>query len=347
MIRYRVVSLSLILSAMVVAGCDRQEGPTSAPSKREVVVYAALDRELTEPILNEFSRVTGIRVLAQYDVESTKTVGLANRIRAEAPRPRCDVFWNNEILNTLLLKKEGVLSPCQPAEAKNYAPQWKDPEGYWYAFAARARIILVNTRLVPDGVRPSSIQDLADPEFKGRTAIAKPLFGTTASHIACLFAALGPEKATQYLDALKRNEVQVHGGNKGCAEAVAAGTAAFGLTDTDDAMAELDAGKPVRIVYPDSGPDGIGTLFLPNTLSVIKGAPHPAEAAELVNYLLSAAVENRLAEGPSAQIPLNMQAAPNPRVKGPGQVKAMAVDFAAAAAAFEQARQVVEQRFLR
>jgi len=200
---------------------------------------------------------------------------------------------------------------------------------------------------LPDQAFPRSIHDLADPRWKGRTGIAKPLFGTTASHVACLFAALGPQAVGKYLDSLKANDVQVHGGNKGCATAVADGAAAFALTDTDDAIGELEAGKPVRIVYPDSDSDGIGTLFLPNTLSVIRGAPHPAEAAELVNYLLSAAVERRLADGPSAQIPLNQTAAPNPRVKGPGQVKAMAVDFAAAAAAFEQARQAVESRFLR
>jgi len=339
----------LVMAWLLVVGmtaCDRREAGTTQPS-REVVVYTALDREFSGPILKDFEKTTGIRVRAQYDVESTKTVGLANRIRAEASRPRCDVFWNNEILNTLMLKKEGLLAPCHPPEAQNYAAAWKDPEGYWYGFAARARVILANTRLVPDEAFPRSIYDLADSRWKGRTGIAKPLFGTTASHVACLFAALGPQAAGKYLDSLKANDVQVHGGNKGCAAAVANGAAAFALTDTDDAIGELEAGKPVRIVYPDGAPDGIGTLFLPNTLSVVRGAPHPAEAAELVNYLLSAAVERRLAEGPSAQIPLNRTAAPNPRVKGPGQVKAMAVDFAAAAAAFEQARQGVELRFLR
>jgi iron(III) transport system substrate-binding protein len=340
---------ALMIVLLLIAGttaCNRRETGTAQPS-REVVVYTALDREFSEPILNDFEKATGIKVLAQYDVESTKTVGLTNRIRAEALRPRCDVFWNNEILNTLMLKKEGLLSPCHPAEAENYASRWKDPEGCWYGFAARARIIIVNTKRLPDAAFPKSIYDLADPKWKGKTGIAKPLFGTTASHIACLFAVLGADAATKYLDSLKANEVQIHGGNKGCATAVADGAAAFALTDTDDALGELEAGKPVRIVYPDSGADGMGTLFLPNTLSVIKGAPHPAEAAELVNYLLSAAVEKRLADGPSAQIPLNKTATPNPRVKGPAQIKAMPVDFAAAATAFEKAQQVVEQRFLR
>ena len=342
--RRLLVMVSAALTS--VAACGREEPGKGPPPAREVVVYTALDRAFSEPILDAFSRQTGIKVLAQYDVESTKTVGLANRIRAERDRPRCDVFWNNEILNTLALKAEDLLAPCHPSEAANYDEAWKDSQGYWYGFAARARVLLVHTELVPDASFPSSIRDLADPQWKGRTGIAKPLFGTTASHIACLFAALGPVKATQYLDSLKANDVRIYGGNKGCAEAVAAGHVAFALTDTDDAIIEVERGRPVRIVYPDSGADGMGTLFLPNTLAVIRGAPHPAEAAQLVNYLLSAEVEQKLAAGPSAQIPLNRKAALNPRIRRPGEVKAMVVNLAVAARSFPKACRVVEQRFL-
>ena len=57
--------------------------------------------------------------------------------------------------------------------------------------------------------------------------------------------------------------------------AAGSGQIAFGLTDTDDAMGEIDAGSPVVIIYPDRQPDGLGTLFIPNTLAVIKGSPIP------------------------------------------------------------------------
>jgi iron(III) transport system substrate-binding protein len=128
---------------------------------------------------------------------------------------------------------------------------------------------------------------------------------------------------------------------------VSAGTAALALTDTDDAIIELEAGKPVRIIYPDGDQDGLGTLFLPNALAIVKGAPHPAEAVQLINYLLSAEVEEKLAVGPSAQVPLSRLSKPNSRVKGPSEVKPMKVDFAAAGKAFDRAARVVEERFLK
>jgi iron(III) transport system substrate-binding protein len=310
------------------------------------VVYTALDRQFSEPILADFTAQTGIKVGSVYDTESTKTVGLANRIRAEKGRPRCDVFWNNEILNTLRLKNEGLLQPCRPTQAENYPARDRDPEGYWYGFAARARVIIVNTDLVKPEEMPSSINDFADPKWKGRTGIAKPLFGTTASHFACLFALLGRERAQELLHSFKRNDVQIAAGNRTCAEMVAAGRLAFGLTDTDDAIIEQEAGKPVAIIFPDGGDGQMGTLLLPNTLALIKDCPHPDAGLRLIDYLLSPEVEARLADGPSAQIPLHRKATKASRVCDLSDIRQMEVDFGQAADAFGDAAAFIEREFL-
>ncbi len=72
-------------------------------------------------------------------------------------------------------------------------------DGRWYGFAARARVLIVNTNLLPDLTdRPTSIMDLADPKWKDNCGIAKPLFGTTATHAAVLFAQWGDERAEKF-----------------------------------------------------------------------------------------------------------------------------------------------------
>jgi iron(III) transport system substrate-binding protein len=303
----------------------------------QVTVYAAHDREFSEPVLESYGKKTGVRVLPKFDVESTKTVGLTNLIVSEARRPRCDLFWNNEILNTLRLQNAGLLQPFEPENAADYPAQFRDPGKHWYGFAARARIILVNTSVVPEADRPRSILDLLDSKWRGRIGIAKPLFGTTASHAACLFASWGSEKAKRYYQDLKRNEAQILAGNRQVAEAVAAGQIAFGMTDTDDAMGQIENGKSVAIVYPDRKPGEIGTLFLPNTVCVIKGCPNPAPAAALAGFLLSPEVETLLANGPSAQIPLNAKTDAPARVETPRTVTAMKADFAGAASLWDEA----------
>ena len=329
----------VLLAALLFAVCRPiDEG------RRQVVVYTALDEDFSRPVFEEFTRQTGVEVLGKFDTESTKTVGLTQAIFAEATRPRCDLFWNNEIVNTLRLERAGLLVDYPTAVAANFPKQFRSPDGAWHGFAARARVLLVNTDLVPDDERPDSILDLTNIRWQGRVGIAKPLAGTTASHAACLFAAWGEQRAKDYFRSVKAN-ARVMAGNKQVARAVARGELAIGLTDTDDAMIELESLWPVAIVYPDQGPQQLGTLFIPNTLAIIRQGPHPQEAKQLVDFLLSPQVEEMLAKGPSAQIPLNLQVPIMPRVESPRTVRAMEVDFAAAAEVWDTAAMFLRDLF--
>ena len=107
----------------------------------------------------------------------------------------------------------------------------------------------------------------------------------------------------------------------------------------------IDQAHPVEIVYPDRNPDELGTLFIPNTLSVIRGCAHQDQARRLVNYLLSPPVETRLAQGPAGQVPLNSLVDVKPRVETPATVKAMKVDFSEAAEKWDAAADFIAQEF--
>jgi len=333
-----VVIVALLIDSYMNRGADRNG---------EVVVYSALDSLFSEPILRDYEQQTGVHVRPIFDAESTKTVGLTERLISEsaAGNPRCDLFWNNEILNTLRLEREGVLAAYLSPTHASYPAEYRSPEKTWHGFASRARVLIVNTDLVPVDERPTSILDLADPKWKGRVGIAKPLFGTTASHAACLFALWGEEWAKAFFRSLKENDVSIESGNKQVALRVASGQLAFGLTDTDDAMIELEAGRPVAIVYPDQQEGGVGTLFIPNTLALIKGSPNAEQAKRLVDFLLSAEIEKRLAAGASAQIPLNPEVKIPVRVETPATIRPMKIDFRAAADQWETAAQFLKEEF--
>lgn len=314
-------------------------------SEQEVVVYAALDREFSEPILKDFQASTDIQVLDKYDVESTKTVGLVSAIIQEQSRPRCDVFWNNEILHTLRLKKLGLLDVHLSPNADAFPANYRSPTGQWYGLAARARVLIVNTELVAPEASPKSIRDLNDSKWKGQVAIAKPLFGTTATHAAVLFSLWGEERATEFFQAMRQN-TEVLSSNKQVAAAVGRGQLAFGLTDTDDAIIEIDNGMPVEIVFPDQAEGELGSLFIPNSLCIIKGGPNTAHARRLVDYLLSPEVETRLASGSSAQFPVNPNVTTKSRVLPEHPIRWMEVDFDAAAESWDKAAEVLREIFV-
>jgi iron(III) transport system substrate-binding protein len=315
--------------------------------EREVVVYAALDREFSEPILDDFERASDIKVLAKYDVESTKTIGLVTALIQERNRPRCDLFWNNEILHTIRLEKLGLLEPFTFPGSDEWPQSYRSPKHTWYGLAARARVIIVNTKLVPEADRPRSIRELADPKWKNKCGLAKPLFGTTATHAAVLFAEWGDEEAKQFFGQVKGN-AQILSGNKQVALAVSSGQIAWGLTDTDDAIIEIEQHKDVAIIYPDQGEHDIGALFIPNTIMRIKGSPHSQPAGELARYIFDEenGVEKKLAEGPSAQFPLNPAVKLQPRVAPQDKpLKHMEVDFASAAEKWDAAAEYLKDTF--
>lgn len=325
-----------LLQLVACAGCWNS-------GSSEVVVYTALDREFSEPILDDVAEEAGLRVLSKFDIESTKTVGLVTAIMQEGNRPRCDVFWNNEILHTLRLKKKGLLRSFELPSAAKFPAEYRSPEGAWYGFAARARVLLVNRDLVPKDRRPNSIHDLTDPVWQGRVGIAKPLFGTTATHAAVLFSLWGTDQAQDYYRRTKEY-AKVLAGNKQVAIAVGRGQLAFGITDTDDAIIELERGYPVDIIYPDQASGQMGTLFIPNTVCLIKGSQNPKNAERLLEKILSAEVEKRLARSASAQFPLHTDVQELPRVHQPG-VRWLDVDFEAAAERWDEASVFLRELF--
>jgi iron(III) transport system substrate-binding protein len=264
-------------------------------SKREVVIYTSVDQVFSEPILTQFEEETGIHVLPVYDVEAAKTTGLVNRLIAEKDHPQADVFWSGEFAQTILLKDEGVLVPYLSPNRNEIPPRYMDPEGFWTGVGGRARVIIVNTDLVPLEETPNSIYDLLEPKWSAsQIGIAYPLFGTTSTQAAALYALLGPDDGRAYFKALQERGVQVLDGNSVVRDLVASGRLAFGLTDTDDACGAIENGAPVSIVFPDQGEGSIGTLIIPNTLGLIADSPHPEEGKALIDYLLSKEAEEAM-----------------------------------------------------
>jgi iron(III) transport system substrate-binding protein len=337
-----VLALSFVAAMAIAPGCQRGPQP--------VVVYCAHDREFAEEILRAFTQKTGIPVAERYDTEANKSVGLYEDLVREAAKPRCDVHWNNEILATIRLQNAGVLATYASPSAEPFPAAFKAKDATWTAFAARARVLLVNSDVVKEADAPRGLLDLTQPQWKGRVAMAKPMFGTTASHAACLFQSWGKAEAQAFYRKLKDNGVNLLPGNKQVAVAVGGGQFAVGMTDTDDAMAEITAGKPVRMVFPDrdASADGKrGVLFLPNTVAMVKGCPNPDGARQLIDYLLSPEVETRLARSSSRQIPLNPKIHLDSLkpIETPSTVRAMPVDFAQAAEVWAESQQFLVDLF--
>jgi len=243
------------------------------PNRQVVIVYASQDQVYAEPILQDFTKQTGIQVRAVYDSEAVKTVGLANRLLAERSHPQCDVFWNNEEFRTRQLEAQNTFRPTNA----------------WVAMGYRSRRVVINTNRLAFSIAPQSLVELTNELWRGKVALAYPLFGTTGAHFLALRQRWGAERWQAWCRALQANKPFLVDGNSAAVKQAARGEAWIGLTDSDDIATEQSEGAPVRAL-----PITEETLLIPTTIAVVRGAPHPDEAQRLFDYLQRREVVERL-----------------------------------------------------
>ncbi len=321
----------------------------SCGAEPDLRIYCALDMVHSEPLIQRFAEETGLDVEVDFDVEATKTVGLVNRIREEQGRPRCDVFWNNEIAHTVALANEGLLRSYDSPTAADIPETFRDPDRRWTGFAARARVFIVNTELA-DPAEIRGMDDLFDPKWAGKVGMARPLTGTTLTHMAALFTTVGEARAEEYLRAMKSSnengQLDLTSGNATLMRKVRDGFLAWGWTDTDDYYVAREAGAPVAVVYPDQ--DGVGTLLIPNTICITRDAPHPEAAERFVDWVLRPEIEAELARSRTMQIPVRPDVPRPDHVPGAegDELKYMEVDFLRVGAELVERQAAFQEMFL-
>ena len=237
-----------------------------------VVVYTSQDQIYARKILDDFTRETGIRVLPLFDSESAKTTGLMNRIIAERIRPQCDVFWSNEEMMMRKLGRRGLLD-----------------EAPIVSFGYRSRRLIVNTNFIGPDALPIDLKQLAAPQWKGRVAVAYPLFGTTAAHFMDLRAAWGKDVWEQWCRDLVKNKVLILDGNSAVVRLVGMGEAWLGLTDFDDAAVGLRKRLPIKMLPPTQE-----FSVIANSAALIRNGPNPQNARRFQEYLQRRQTHERL-----------------------------------------------------
>ena len=259
------INLLLGILLMLLVGCEFKG--------ESITVYTSQDQVYAEPILREFENQSGIRVRAVYDSEAVKTVGLVNRLIVEKNNPQCDLFWNNEELRTRQLAARGVLDKSMGIEA----------------FGARTRQWVWNTNQLSFVSIPKNLTGLTNVQWRGKVAIALPLFGTTSTHFQMLRQQWGKERWLQWCKALVANDVMTVDGNSVVVQLVGRGEVALGVTDSDDVRAGLKNKLPIagKSIIEDG-------FMIRNSVGYISGSSFPNLAKRFAAFLQSDSVKANL-----------------------------------------------------
>jgi iron(III) transport system substrate-binding protein len=297
--RRRLLLLALMLSLPAIWLTSLQWLSSSQP----LIVYCAHDQELAQPVLDRFTRETGIPVQVRFDTEATKSLGLQQLILSEQAHPRCDVFWNNEQLGMQHLASQGLLASYQGSGWHARNDQYRDVDGYWVGFAARLRVLIWRKSL--DSQLPNF-----DPHFAWdapanpmglRKGIAIPLYGTTLTHFTCLWNLNKQAGLEAFVTRFRSEGGRFVPGNAAVKNLVANETLDIGWTDTDDAFAAQD--EKAAIKFAPALFNG-KLICIPNTVAIIKNCKNQAAAKTLVDFLTSRSAELQLANSAGRQIPL-------------------------------------------
>jgi iron(III) transport system substrate-binding protein len=250
-----------------------------------IVVYSGRSDKFVKPVINEFTKQTGIKVV----LHSGKSTALLNKLNVEGERTDADLFLSNDAGTLQKGSEMGLFTEIPSAITAQIGPNYRASDNSWVGLSARARVLVINTKS-PLAKTVTSVFDLADPKLKGQLGITNSTNESFIAGVTVYMLAGGKEKTQSWLQGMKDNV----GGNVfnkhgKIVKSVADGKLAVGLVNHYYIYRHLDEypKAPIAIVLPDQGKDGMGVAWNVAGIAVTKHSKKREAAEKLISFLVS------------------------------------------------------------
>lgn len=260
----------------------------AATKEGTVIFYTSMDLQVAESLAKAFQdKYPGVTV----QVERSGAERIYQRITQEYDSNihNVDVVDSSDAANLVDYKHRGWLIPYVPADLAKWPANQKDPDGYFAANRATLSVIGYNTKLIQPGDAPKSYADLLDPKWKGKIVKAHPSYSgniMTATYELTKAPGLG----WPYLQKLGQQQIMQVQSSTEPPKKLALGERPVMFDGNEyNALMLIDAGAPIKIVYPVEG-----TPLITGAAGVMKDAPHPNAARLFINYLFSTEAQQLL-----------------------------------------------------
>jgi iron(III) transport system substrate-binding protein len=327
----------IIMTALAVSAL-------SAPAASAVVnVYTSREADLIRPILDAFTKATGTKVNTVFVRD-----GLEERVKAEGANSPADLLVLVDVARLVKATEMGITQPIESSVLKSSIPETlRDPKNHWFGTTLRSRVVYASKDRVKQD--RTTYEELADPKWKGRICIRSGQHPYNQSLIAGHLARHGAAKTEEWLRGLKANLARrPSGGDRDVAKDILAGVCDIGLGNTyyvglmlngpDEAQRQW--GRAVKVLGSDFA--GGGTHVNVSGAAIAKNAPNRAEALRLLEFMVSEAAQNMLADL-NFEYPVRPGIAANETTKLFGPIKADPTPLAAIAAQRDTASILVDK----
>lgn len=275
--------------------------PSVLRAQEKVVnLYSARHYDTDERLYTDFTKTSGIKV-NRVDAQPE---ALIERMKAEGANSPADVFISVDAGRIERAREMGLLQPLNSDIVKGAVPaNLRDPDGHWFGFSTRARVIMYNK----DKVKPAEIttyEELADPKWKGRVLNRSSTHIYNQSLIGSILAALGEAKTESWCRGLVANFAHPpRGGDKDQIRGIAAGEADLAIANTyylgnmirTPEAKDANVLNKIGVIFPNQADRGTHTNISGGGLAA--SSKNKDNAIKFLEYLVTPAAQTYFAEG--------------------------------------------------
>lgn len=274
-----LVALFIILGVSVPAGAA------------SLVLYSAQHPQTVKLLVKDFEKATGITV----KVREGEGPELAAQVLTEGKATPADVYFASNSPELMALESRQMLADLPPATLAVIPERFNSPNRGWIGVTARENVLVYNTKLTAGMAMPSSLMELAGPQWKGKLAIA-PSDGDFLPLVSAVRALHGDDAALQWLKGLREN-AQIFDDNEGVAAAVNRGSVAVGVINNYYwARLQVELGdKGMHSQLYHFGHGDVGALLNVSGVGILKTSRNAESAQKFVEYLVSPRAQQLIA----------------------------------------------------
>ncbi len=339
------MAAAALVTATLVAGCSDKKEQSGEGGEAVVNLYTARHYDSDQALYDRFTQETGIRI---NRIEG-KADELIARMKSEGANSPADLFITADAGALWRAQQAGLFQPIDsPLLNERIPANLREPDGNWYGFTRRARIVAYN----PVKVKAEEVDDyakLATPRFKGKICVRSSDSIYNLSLVGALIEAWGKDKAGEWTKGIVANMARPpQGGDRDQIRAVAAGVCDVAITNSyyyirlasgDDAK-DRQVTQQVKLAFPSLA--GKGAHVNISGGGIAKNAPNKDNAVKLLEFFASADSQKHISAH-NNEFPASPDVAAPPPVDAYANFTANPMNVAAFAARQPEAQSLMSE----
>ena len=270
-----------VLGLVTLAAC----GGSGGSGAQSITLYNGQHVQTAQNLVAAFEAATGISV----SIRSNDEGALADQIATEGSHSPADVVLTENSPPLESLQAKGLLAKVKPATRARTPARFSSPQGEWVGVSARVSVLIYNPAVIPASQLPTEVRQLADPQYRGKLAIA-PQEADFQPIVTSFLHAYGKPATLSWLKAVQANASgHVYSDNETVANQVNRGAVAFGIVNQYywwRMRAEIGASSThSKIAY--FAPGDPGYIIDVSGAAVLKSSAHQAAAQKFLAFLVS------------------------------------------------------------